>query len=87
MTPDSAADLHATFITDRVLEVRMGKMKPMKGLKIESGIDKQLCDGPVYINKMGIVGDEHDYTFHGGVDKAVHGCESSRSVSLLARCL
>ena len=30
----------------------------------------------MFINKMGIAGDEHDMTFHGGVDKAVHGCES-----------
>lgn len=52
-------------------------MKKMKGLNIESGIDKSLHEGQVYIGKLGIVGDQHDYTFHGGSDKAVHGCKSS----------
>ncbi|CAK7208493.1 hypothetical protein SCUCBS95973_000121 [Sporothrix curviconia] len=36
-------------------------------------IDKGLCTGPVKVDSMGLVEDEHDYTFHGGVDKAVHG--------------
>ncbi|KAH8880020.1 MOSC domain-containing protein [Thozetella sp. PMI_491] len=74
-------DLAAPFSTDQLLEVRVGKMKPMKGLKVESGIDKKTCDGSVFVNKMGIVGDEHDYTFHGGVDKAVHGYCSAHYAS------
>jgi MOSC domain-containing protein YiiM len=76
MSPSQEApiDLRAPFTIDKILEVRKGVMKPMEGLKILSGIDKTICDGPVAVTKEGIQGDEHDYTFHGGVDKAVHGC-------------
>ena len=76
MVQDVIAALEAPFTTDRVLEVRRGKMRPMAGLKVESAIDKQLVSDSIYIDKMGLKDDEHDYTFHGGVDKAVHGCES-----------
>jgi len=74
---EEVVDLYAPFTVDTLLEIRMGKMKPMPGLTIESGIDKTLCPPgkPVRVTKMGIVGDEHDPTFHGGVDKAVHGCK------------
>jgi hypothetical protein len=51
-------DLSAPFTSDVVLEVRMGKMKPMRGLTIESGIEKGLCSGPVEVDAMGIEGDE-----------------------------
>ncbi len=53
-------DLWAPITVDQVLEVRTGKLKPLQGNKGLSGIDKQLCDGAVYVNKLGIVGDEHD---------------------------
>ncbi|KAK3370303.1 pyruvate kinase-like protein [Podospora didyma] len=70
-------DLDALFTSDTLLEVRSGKMQKMRGLEIESGIDKSLCNGPVHISSLGIDGDEHDLTFHGGVDKAIHGYCSS----------
>lgn len=73
MAPNEDVDLWAPFTRDTILEVRSGKMKKLKGLNIESGIDKTLHDERVHIGKLGIVGDEHDYTFHGGPDKAVHG--------------
>lgn len=79
MAPDEDVDLWAPFTRDTILEVRSGKMKKLKGLNIESGIDKTLHHGRVHIGKLGIVGDEHDYTFHGGLDKAVHGCKSEWS--------
>lgn len=79
MAPIEEVDLWAPFIRDTILEVRSGKMKKMKGLNVESGIDKSLHVEPVYIGKLGIIGDEHDYTFHGGPDKAVHGCKSDVS--------
>ncbi|CAN8106499.1 unnamed protein product [Discula destructiva] len=66
-------DLWASCTSDTILEVRSGKLKKYKGLNIESGIDKSLLNGPVRIGKLGIDGDEHDLTFHGGPDKAVHG--------------
>jgi hypothetical protein len=68
-------DLHAPFTSDKILEVRRGKIKPLPGLTIISGIDKSLCDEPVWVGPGGIVEDEHDYTFHGGPEKAVHGCK------------
>ena len=74
MAKAEAVDLYAPFTSDTILEVRSGKIKPLRGLTILSGIDKSLLDGPVKVNKMGIIGDEHDYTFHGGEDKAIHGC-------------
>ncbi|KUI58448.1 Putative dioxygenase subunit beta YeaX [Cytospora mali] len=73
MAPKSEVDLWAPFTSDTILEVRSGRLKKMKGLNVESGIDKSLHEGPVHIGKLGIIGDEHDYTFHGGPDKAVHG--------------
>jgi MOSC domain-containing protein YiiM len=69
-------DLYAPFTSDTILQVRTGKMKPLvRGLAVQSGIDKTIRDGPVRVTKMGLEGDEHDPTFHGGLDKAVHGCK------------
>ncbi len=66
MAPDmeNVIDLHAPVTADIVLEVRRGKMKNMKGLKVKSGIDKTVCDGPVKVSLGGIDEDEHDYTVH-----------------------
>ncbi|KAL5407000.1 hypothetical protein PMIN03_007442 [Paraphaeosphaeria minitans] len=65
-------DLYAPLERDTIVEVRRGKMKPMPGLTIESGIDKSIVDGPVWVSKTGLDSDEHDMTFHGGPTKAVH---------------
>ncbi|KAM0333096.1 hypothetical protein ACHAQA_001754 [Verticillium albo-atrum] len=70
-------DLWSQCTTDTVLEVRTSKMKKMPGLQIESGIDKQICPGSVRVTLLGLDDDEHDPTFHGGIDKAVHGYCSS----------
>ncbi|KAF3761085.1 hypothetical protein M406DRAFT_64133 [Cryphonectria parasitica EP155] len=70
---EDEVNLWSPFTSDTILEVRSGKLKKFKGLNIESGIDKSLLSGRVYIGKLGIDGDEHDLTFHGGPDKAVHG--------------
>lgn len=75
MAAEGDVDLYAPFTGDQILEVRSGKLKKYKGLNIESGIDKSLLNGPVHVGKLGIDGDEHDLTFHGGPDKAIHGCE------------
>ncbi|KAH6665908.1 phenoxybenzoate dioxygenase subunit beta [Plectosphaerella plurivora] len=74
-SPD--VDLWEPLTSDVVLEVRTSKMKKMPGLEIESGIDKDLQDGPIKVSRLGLEDDEHDPTFHGGVDKAVHGYCSS----------
>lgn len=67
-------DLFAPFEKDTILEVRTGRMKTMAGLTAQSGIDKQLRSGRVPVTFLGIDSDEHDLTFHGGRDKAIHGC-------------
>jgi hypothetical protein len=84
---EPAIDLDAPFKSDKILEVRSGRMKPMPGLAVISGIDKSLCDGPVYVGNGGIVDDEHDYTFHGGPDKAVHGCKIRRTDPTVISCV
>jgi MOSC domain-containing protein YiiM len=68
-------DLTAPFEVDRLLEVRTSAMKQMAGLTIMSGIDKELRNRPMKIDEVGLDGDEHDLTFHGGPDKAVLGCK------------
>ncbi|KAK0728516.1 pyruvate kinase-like protein [Lasiosphaeria miniovina] len=75
----AAVDLDAPFTRDTLLEVRAGKMRPMPGLpNVLSGIDKTVCgSSPVHISRLGIDGDEHDLTFHGGPEKAIHGYCSS----------
>ncbi|KJZ78251.1 hypothetical protein HIM_02289 [Hirsutella minnesotensis 3608] len=70
-------DLAEPFEEDTILEVRVSRMKKMPGLSIESGIDKKLCSGPMKITKIGLEGDEHDLTFHGGPDKCILGYCSS----------
>lgn len=84
MTAEQQVDLFAPFTGDTILEVRSGKLKKYKGLNIESGIDKSLLDGPIHVGKLGIDGDEHDLTFHGGPDKAVHGCKSAAQARYFA---
>jgi MOSC domain-containing protein YiiM len=51
-------------------------MKSLRGLAVQSGIQKFPRHGPVRVTEMGLEGDEHDPTFHGGIDKAIHGCKS-----------
>lgn len=68
-------DLWSPFTSDTLLEVRTSVMKKMPGLEVTSGIDKDLRHGPIHVSYLGLDADEHDPTFHGGPDKAIHGCE------------
>jgi MOSC domain-containing protein YiiM/ferredoxin-NADP reductase len=61
--------------------LRTGKMKPLStrnldsplgSLSISSAIDKVPRASGVYVSYFGLTDDEHDLTFHGGPDKAVH---------------
>ncbi|KAG5982774.1 hypothetical protein E4U55_001380 [Claviceps digitariae] len=72
-----AADFAAPFEVDTLLEVRVSGMKKMPGLNVPTGIDKKLVDHPIKISKLGLEGDWHDLTFHGGPDKAILGYCSS----------
>ena len=74
---EEKVDLWASCTSDVILELRTGRMKKMEGLEVESGIDKTIRKGPVLLSIMGLDADEHDPTFHGGIDKAVHGCNVS----------
>ncbi|EAQ92315.1 hypothetical protein CHGG_00550 [Chaetomium globosum CBS 148.51] len=81
LSGDGEVDLYAPFISDTILEVRTGKMKTMPGLTVKSGIDKSMHDKPVRVTELGLEGDEHDPTFHGGIDKAIHGYCSTHYAS------
>ncbi|KAI1113966.1 PK beta-barrel-protein domain-containing protein-like protein [Nemania sp. NC0429] len=77
MAPAADIDLFAPFERDTILEVRTSKMKTMPGLTIQTGIDKHLRSGKIPVTFLGLDADEHDLTFHGGRDKAIHGYCSS----------
>ncbi|KAG5936030.1 hypothetical protein E4U53_000301 [Claviceps sorghi] len=72
-----ATDLAAPFEVDTLVEIRVSGMKKMPGLDVPTGIDKKPVDRPIKINKLGLEGDWHDLTFHGGLDKAILGYCSS----------
>lgn len=76
MAPASEIDLFAPVERDIVLEIRTSKMKTMPGLKIETGIDKRIRFGRIPVSLIGLDADEHDLVFHGGRDKAIHGCKT-----------
>ncbi|KAH8130038.1 hypothetical protein FP744_10008926 [Trichoderma asperellum] len=70
-------NLAAPFEADRLIEIRTSGMKQMPGLNVMSGIDKQIRTVSMKVDKLGLEGDEHDPTFHGGLDKAILGYCSS----------
>ncbi|KAH7399900.1 MOSC domain-containing protein [Cadophora sp. MPI-SDFR-AT-0126] len=72
MAPIPPPDLSAPWHKDTVLQLRTSKMKPMRNLSITTGIYKQPRTSRVFCSFTGLADDEHDLTFHGGVDKAVH---------------
>lgn len=75
MSSTQEVDLWSPFTSDILLEVRTGVMTKMPGLEVTSGIDKSLREGPVHVASLGLELDEHDPTFHGGPDKAIHSCK------------
>ena len=42
-----------------------------------SGIDKQPILTPLYVSATGLTDGEHDLTFHGGTEKAIHQYDHS----------
>ncbi|KAH9212158.1 phenoxybenzoate dioxygenase subunit beta [Leptodontidium sp. 2 PMI_412] len=72
MAPILPPNLDASWHNDTVLQLRTSKMKPMHNLSISTGIYKQPRTTRVFCSSTGLESDEHDPTFHGGVDKAVH---------------
>lgn len=51
-------------------EIRTSKLRFFG--PVLSGIDKQQRTGKLYVSQLGLPDDEHDLTFHGGIDKAIH---------------
>jgi len=72
MAPILPPDLDAPFEKCIMIQLRTSTMKTMRDLKIQTGIYKQPRTSPVFCSFTGLESDEHDLTFHGGVDKAVH---------------
>lgn len=72
--PDSA-ELSHPFQTDKLLQIRTGKVKTVFGGKEESAIYKIPTSAPIKVTTVGIENDEHSYKDHGGPDKALlHYC-------------
>ncbi|KAE8452735.1 hypothetical protein EG329_013007 [Mollisiaceae sp. DMI_Dod_QoI] len=72
MAPIQPPDLNAPWHEDILLQMRTSKMKPMLNLAITTGIYKEPRPERVFCSSTGLDADEHDLTFHGGIDKAVH---------------
>ncbi|RGP78663.1 hypothetical protein FLONG3_3200 [Fusarium longipes] len=58
--------------TDTILSLRTGKVRPFGGVNIRSAINKRERQGKWEVTPFGLVGDEHDYVHHGGLEKALH---------------
>jgi MOSC domain-containing protein YiiM len=72
MAPIPEPDLWAPWQKATLIQVRTSKMAKMRGLNIYTGIYKMPRTTRVFCSSIGLESDEHDLTFHGGVDKAVH---------------
>jgi len=72
MAPIPPPDLDTPFNNVRITQLRTSTMKPMLNLSIQTGIYKTPCTERIWCSSTGLESDEHDLTFHGGVDKAVH---------------
>lgn len=74
MAPITQPDLWAPWHDATVTQIRTSKMKQMRGLSIYTGIYKEPVPSTtrIFCSSTGLESDEHDLTFHGGVDKAVH---------------
>lgn len=70
--PDLSLALSTPFSTCKITQLRTSKMQKMRNLSIETGIYKTPRAGRLWCSSTGLADDEHDLTFHGGVDKAVH---------------
>lgn len=67
-----------------VVEVRVGRVRPLGPKAVPSGIDKHPVIGPIMANISGMDGDEQgDLRHHGGPDKAIHAY-STRNLPLWA---
>ena len=72
MAPITEPDLFAPWQNATLIQLRTSRMKQMRDLTIYTGIYKQPRTERVFCSSTGLESDEHDLTFHGGVDKAVH---------------
>jgi MOSC domain-containing protein YiiM/ferredoxin-NADP reductase len=71
--PEEAANTPVDIPAPTILVViRTSKLKPFGSLNVLSGIYKEPRNGRLKVDKVGLPEDEHDLTFHGGPDKAIH---------------
>ncbi|KAF2804644.1 PK beta-barrel-protein domain-containing protein-like protein [Mytilinidion resinicola] len=71
----SIFELEQPFQTEKLDQVRTGKVKKVFGGKALSAIYKVPHKEAIKVSKLGCEGDEHHYEFHGGPDKALlHYC-------------
>ena len=68
----SPTDLSTPFTSIKITQLRTSKMQQMRNLDIQTGIYKTPRTEQVFCSLTGLQDDEHDLTFHGGPDKAVH---------------
>ncbi|KAK6582988.1 hypothetical protein PZA11_004064 [Diplocarpon coronariae] len=73
LAPDSELGLEldtpSHIETDTVQQLRTSVMKQMRDLPIMTGIYKEAGEGRIWCSFLGLQGDEHDLTFHGGAEK------------------
>lgn len=72
MMPSTSIDLSPIDVPPPTTleQIRTSKLLPFGS--VLSGIDKQSRTGKLYVSSIGLSEDEHDLTFHGGIDKAIH---------------
>jgi MOSC domain-containing protein YiiM len=57
-------------LTTTLGEIRTSKLRAFG--PVLSGNDERKRTGRLYVSHLGLPDDEHDLTFHGGIDKAIH---------------
>ncbi|OAG44430.1 hypothetical protein AYO21_01426 [Fonsecaea monophora] len=63
--------LEQPWASEKVLEVRTGRVRPVFGIQVQSAIFKNVRPGPVTVNKLGCEGDQHAFELHGGPEMAL----------------
>ena len=72
MAPIPPTNLSSPFTSTKITQLRTSKMQQMRNLDIQTGIYKIPRIERLFCSSTGLQDDEHDLTFHGGPDKAVH---------------
>ncbi|KAF3400919.1 Phthalate dioxygenase reductase [Talaromyces pinophilus] len=68
---DAVKILERPWQSEKLIQVRTGKVKPTFATREPSALYKQVRTGPITVNSLGCEGDEHAFEFHGGPEKAL----------------